>query len=158
MHLAVPQSNLSTRTGTRTVMAIFLITMNLAVATTSITSSIHAQNNTINLTVSSLFVKQIKDNMTSFTGNNVTLTGTKDEVTNKYYELAEQFDKQSGIKPNENVTYIFKNKTEVTIPYSGYRNNASQQLLADVLHPLGEPGDKLCWINEPDLQMHYVCG
>jgi hypothetical protein len=154
MCLPVPHSNLNTRT----VMAIFLIATSMVIVATTITASIYAQNNTINLTVSSLFVKQNPDNSTSFTGNNVTLTGTKDEVANKYYELAEQFDKQSGIKPNENVTYIFKNKTEVTIPYTGYRNNASQQLFADVLHPLGEPGDKLCWIDEPDLQVHYVCG
>jgi len=139
-------------------MSIFLIALSITIATTSLISSIHAQNNTINLTISSIFVKQVQDNKTSFSGENVTLTGTRDEVTKKYYELAEEFDKKSGIKPNENVTYVFKNKTEVTIPYSGYRNNASQQLLYDVLHPLGEPGDKLCWIDEPDLQMHYVCG
>jgi hypothetical protein len=67
----------------------------------------------------------------------------------------------AGVKPGDSLGFMFKNNTVITIPYTGeYKNPAAEQILNDVLIPLGSEGDELCWIDEPDwnIQWHWVCG
>jgi hypothetical protein len=112
------------------------------------------------LTVQSIYLYPLGDNATStLNGTRYIINGTDEQIANKYYELGEDFDKQVGVKVGDPVKFIFKNGSAVTVSYTGeYRNPASEQLLRDVLVPLGEPGDIICWTDEPDLEIHYVCG
>jgi hypothetical protein len=66
----------------------------------------------------------------------------------------------AGVKPGDSLGFMLNN-TVITIPYTGeYKNPAAEQILNDVLIPLGSEGDELCWIDEPDwnIQWHWVCG
>jgi hypothetical protein len=127
------------------------------------------------LEVRSIFMQQPGDNATAFNGTSQILEGTDEEIASQYYKLGEEFDKKTGIKPGDPVTFIFRNNSNVTIPYTGeYKNPASDYILRDILnsnatvpalddtirsivHPLGEPGDTICWIVGPDIQTHFVC-
>ena len=107
-----------------------------------------------NITVLSLFV----DENGMINGTEHKLNGTKEEITNQYYKLGEEFDKKAGIKLGDPVTFMFKNNSAVTIPYQGkYKNPGAEALLNEVV-PLGEEGDILCWYYSSTRQTHWVCG
>lgn len=124
------------------------------------------------LTVTSFFLNQTGGNGTGFNGTSQTLEGTDEEIASQYHKLGEEFDKKSSVKSGDPVTFIFRNNTNVTIPYSDtYKNSASDELLNDALNGttpvdadkpevdvgLGEPGDMICWIDNPKVKKHFVC-
>jgi hypothetical protein len=122
-------------------------------ATLTVSSAAFART----LTVQSIFLNPSGDNATALNGTKYILEGTDEEIASQYYKLGEEFDKKTGIKKGDPVTFMYKNES-VTIPYTGeYKNPAADELLDKVLVPIGKPGDDICWLYGEDLQMHFVC-
>ncbi|HEX7141483.1 MAG TPA: hypothetical protein VF222_03290 [Nitrososphaeraceae archaeon] len=128
-----------------------LISISIFFATASTVSpAAFAQN----LTIFSLFVNETG----GISGTEHILEGTNEELTNQYYKLGEEFDKKTGIKPGDPVTFVFKNNSAVTIPYPGkYKNVVAEDFLREVI-PLGGDRDFICWYYSSTQQTHWVCG
>jgi hypothetical protein len=103
----------------------------------------------LNLSIEEIFEKQTGGNNTTFNGTKYSivhnLTGTIGEITDQYYKLGQEFDKKSGIKPGDPVTFVFRNNSIFTVPYTGnYKNPIAEDLLEDIFSPLDGP--RPCWI------------
>ena len=116
------------------------------------------------LTVVSIIEDRVGDNATTFNGSKYIIEGTDEEIASRYYELGTEFDRQSAIQPGDPVTFMFRNNSNITIPYTGeYKNAGADAVLNQVFHPLGEPGDRICWYTlrastgEIIRQTHFVC-
>jgi hypothetical protein len=118
----------------------------------------------LTLPIDEIFEKQTTGNKTTFNGTVYTtvhnLTGTIEQITNQYYKLGQEFDKKSGIKPGDLVTFVFRNNSKFTIPYTGnYKNPLSEDLLKDIFWPLD--GSHPCWVtvettNGEVIQIHHA--
>jgi hypothetical protein len=81
-----------------------------------------------NLTIFSLFVNG------GISGTEHILEGTNAELTNQYYKVGDEFDKKTGIKPGDPVTFVFNNNSAVNIPYPGkYKNVVAEDFLREVI-------------------------
>jgi hypothetical protein len=62
------------------------------------------------------------------------------------------------VKPGEPVTFVFKNNTNVTVPYSGtYKISESEALLKDALNDSASYSDEICWISSEYFEQHWLC-
>jgi hypothetical protein len=91
----------------------------------------------LSLSIDEIFQKQTGGNKTTFNGTIYSvrhnLTGTIGEVTDQYYKLGQEFDKKSRIKLGDPVTFVFRNNSKFTIPYTGnYKNPISEGFLEDI--------------------------
>ena len=110
---------------------------------------------TINVT--SWYEKENNDNTTTFNGTTYHLTGTDDQIIKKYLALGEQFDQKLKPQDKQSVTFFFQNKSNVTVPTSGYKSGAAMELIKE---ELANP-DNICWLyfekDDRIWQQHYVC-
>jgi hypothetical protein len=103
----------------------------------------------LSLSIDEIFVKQTGGNKTIFNGTISrtahNLTGTIGQIADQFYKLGEEFDKKTGIKPGDPITFQFRNNSRVTIPYTGsYKNPLVEDFLKDILVPLD--GGSPCWV------------
>jgi hypothetical protein len=115
------------------------------------------------LEIQTIFINPTGDNSTALNGTRYILNGTDDEIRKQYYVLGEEFNKQGNTTAGDSIMFIFKNGSTVTETYTGkYRGPGADQLIEDVTEdvtiPIGEPGDKICWVDTPHVKTHWVCG
>ncbi len=107
------------------------------------------------------FVTANQDNSTIFNGTTVKLKGTDEEIINRYVELGEEFDSKTGIQQNDPITFVFRNNSNVTVPYNGYENIASMELIKEALESGSTDASGVCLLYyERDghiWQHHYLC-
>lgn len=109
----------------------------------------------------------------TFNGTSQTFEGTDEELASIYFKMLEGYEKKLHfVKPGEPVTFVFRNNTNVTVPYSGtYKISESEALLNDAINgttPLSDTNkiiniptvsysDEICWISSEYFEQHWIC-
>ena len=118
------------------------------------------------LKLTSIFVSnQTGGNETTFNGTTQTFEGTDEELASIYFKMLEGYEKKLHfVKPGEPVTFVYRNNTNVTVPYSGtYNISESEALLNDALNLTTPPSDayaysdEVCWISSEYFEQHWYC-
>lgn len=130
------------------------------------------------LKLTSIFVNnQTGGNVTTFNGTTQTFEGTDEELASIYFNALEGYERKLNfVEPGEPVTFVFRNNTNVTVPYSGtYRISESEALLNEVLNgtkPLSNASkilnipppfanvsyvNEVCWVSGPYWEHHWFC-